>query len=299
MKIDLRETHLHYIGLFGGLGLLMLFAFGGWHLSETSEWFRNIWDQTDYRLLIIFGFPAITLWAFSFVYSYFWGRRKFIRTFKEVKKSNLVNCNDDEVVRIQGTLIVMGESLVAPFSDKQCAAYETRALCEEDVVTAKGSGSHVESKTIWETIKVVKEVSDFLIKCGEQYALVRVKDAQIKIHEDITHDDSNYKKDRGGFLTEQENEKRKNALEKMGLSPRNYVGVYAANIKFEEGILEPDEQVAVLGKGKWVDTSGIEELQFLVEQGVSKIFEIKNDAKSELHISDSIDVLDNHVGKKW
>ena len=44
MKFDLSETHLHYIGLFGGLGLLMLFAFGGWHLSESSEWFRNIWE---------------------------------------------------------------------------------------------------------------------------------------------------------------------------------------------------------------------------------------------------------------
>ena len=126
-----------------------------------------------------------------------------------------------------------------------------------------------------------------------------MKEGQVKIHEDILHDDSSYKKDRGGFLTEHENEKRKNALEKLGLSPRNYVGVYAANIKFEEGILEPDEQVAVLGKGKWVDISGIEELHYLAEQGVSKIFEIKNNATAVLHISDSSDVLDNHVIGKW
>ncbi len=297
MKIS--ETYAHYIGLFGGFAILFLVVFSGWELSENFEWFAEVWESISNRLFIILVGTVSIVWSLAYGYSYFWGRKKFIRTFKEVKKSNLVNCNDNEVVRIQGILIIMGESLVAPFSDKQCAAYETRALCEKNVVTAKSSGSHVESKTIWETIKVVKEVSDFLIKCGEQYALVRVTEGQVKIHEDIVHDDSNYKKDRGGFLTEQENEKRKNALEKMGLSPRNYVGVYAANIKFEEGILEPDEQVAVLGKGKWVDISCIEELHYLAEQGVSKVFEIKNDATAELHISDSIDVLDNHIEKKW
>lgn len=296
MKVD--ESVTHYIGLFGGFAILFLVVFSGWELAEKFEWFAEVWEPMSNRLFIIFVGTLSIVWSLAYGYSYFWGRKKFIRTFKEVEKSNLVNCNDNEVIRIQGTLIVLGDSLIAPFSGKRCAVYETRALCEENVVTSKATGSHVESKTIWETIKVVKEVSDFLIKCGEQYALVRVKEGQVKIHEDILHDDSSYKKDRGGFLTEHENEKRKNALEKMGLSPRNYVGVYAANIKFEEGILEPDEQVAVLGKGKWVDISGIEELQYLAEQGVSKIFEIKNDATAELHISDSIDVLDNHIIKK-
>lgn len=295
MKID--ESVTHYISLFGGFAILFLVVFSGWELAEKFEWFAEVWEPMSNRLFIIFVGTLSIVWSLAYGYSYFWGRKKFIRTFKEVEKSNLANCNDNEVIRMQGTLIVLGDSLIAPFSGKRCAAYETRALCEENVVTSKATGSHVESKTIWETIKVVKEVSDFLIKCGEQYALVRVNEGQVKIHEDIVHDDSNYKKDRGGFLTEHENEKRKNALERMGLSPRNYVGVYAANIKFEEGILEPDEQVAVLGKGKWVDISGIEELQYLAEQGVSKIFEIKNDATAELHISDSIDVLDNHIIK--
>ena len=296
MKVD--ESVTHYIGLFGGFAILFLVVFSGWELAGKFEWFAEVWEPMSNRMFIILVGTLCIFWLLAYGYSYFWGRKKFIRTFKEVEKSNLVNCNDNEVIRIQGTLIVLGDSLIAPFSGKRCAAYETRALCEENVVTSKATGSHVESKTIWETIKVVKEVSDFLIKCGEQYALVRVKEGQVKIHEDILHDDSSYKKDRGGFLTEHENEKRKNALEKMGLSPRNYVGVYAANIKFEEGILEPDEQVAVLGKGKWVDISGIEELHYLAEQGVSKIFEIKNNATAVLHISDSIDVLDNHIIKK-
>ena len=297
MKVD--ESVTHYIGLFGGFAILFLVVFSGWELAGKFEWFAEVWEPMSNRMFIILVGTLSIFWLLAYGYSYFWGRKKFIRTFKEVEKSNLVNCNDNEVIRIQGTLIVLGDSLIAPFSGKRCAAYETRALCEENVVTSKATGSHVESKTIWETIKVVKEVSDFLIKCGEQYALVRVKEGQVKIHEDILHDDSSYKKDRGGFLTEHENEKRKNALEKLGLSPRNYVGVYAANIKFEEGILEPDEQVAVLGKGKWVDISGIEELHYRAEQGVSKIFEIKNNATAVLHISDSSDVLDNHVIGKW
>ncbi len=213
-----------------------------------------------------------------------------------MKKSTLINCNDNEVVRIQGTLKVIGEPLIAPFSAKQCAAYQTRALNEEDVVTTKGSGSHVESKTIWETIKVVKEVRDFLIKCGEQYALVRVSEGQIKIHEDIVHDENAYTKDRGGFLTESENNKRQETLIRMNQSYRNYIGVYAEDIKFEEGILEQDEQVAVRGVGKWINVDSIEELNFLREEGVDKVFELKNTTDYQLFISDSLDVLEKVIG---
>ncbi|NQY65812.1 MAG: hypothetical protein HRT38_19375 [Alteromonadaceae bacterium] len=231
-----------------------------------------------------FGF----IWLMAFTYSYFWGKKKFIRTFKEVERSSLANCKDGELVRIQGKLITLGLPLVAPFSAKQCSAFETRASRMEEVVTAKGSGSHVDSKTIWETIKVVKEISDFFIQCGDSYALVRANDCQLKIHEDTVHDESSYAKDRGGFLTESENTKRQDTLERMGLSYRNYIGVYAADIKFEEGILEPREQVAVRGEGKWIKIDSSEEFQFLSEKGVEKVFEIKSCADTKLYISDSV-----------
>lgn len=291
MKIS--ETHAHYIGLFGGFAVLFLVAFVGWELAETFEWFAEIWEPMGNRIFIIFAGTLCIIWFCSFIYSYFWGKRKFIRTFKEVERKRLTDCVDGQVVRVQGVLKTVEEPLVAPFSRKNCSAYETRALRQEDVVTAKGTGSHVEQKTIWETIKVVSEAKDFLIMCGEQYALIRVAESQIKIHEDIAHDELDYERDRGGFLTEAENNKRKDALEQMGLQPRNYIGVYAANIKFEEGILESDEQVAVKGQGRWVATAELPELSKFAQQDTEKVFEIKASENFPLIISDSLDVLES------
>jgi hypothetical protein len=109
------------------------------------------------------------------------------------------------------------------------------------------------------------------------------------------HDESSYAKDRGGFLTENENNKRQEALIRMSHSYKNYVGVYAEDIKFEEGILEQDEQVAVRGVGKWINVAELEELSFLLEKGVNKVFEIRNSADNQLHISDSLDVLEKVI----
>jgi hypothetical protein len=290
--MKLSETHAHYIGLFSGFAVLFLVIFAGWELAETFEWFAEIWESMGNRMFIIFAGTFGIIWFCYFVYSYFWGKRKFIRTFKEVERKALTDCVDGQVVRIQGVLKTLEEPLVAPFSRKNCSSYETRALRQEDVVTAGGTGSHVDQKTIWETIKVVSEAKDFLIKSGEQYALIRVADSQIKIHKDIAHDEPDYERDRGGFLTEAENNKRKEVLEQMGLEPRNYIGVYAANIKFEEGILEPDEQVAVKGQGKWIATENLSELSGIAQQGVVKVFEIKASENSTLVISDSLDVLE-------
>ncbi|MBU2918488.1 hypothetical protein KO505_11025 [Psychrosphaera sp. F3M07] len=291
--MKLTETHTHYLGLFGGFAIMFIVIFAGWELAETFDWFAEVWESMGNRLFIIFSGTMGIIWLIAFIYSYFWGKRKFIRTFIEVERKSLNDCVDGQVVRIQGVLKSIGEPLVAPFSRKQCSTYETRALRQEDVVTTKGHGTHVEQKTIWETIKVVSDSKDFLIRCGEQYALIRVDDCQMKIHEDIAHDEPDYERDRGGFLTEAENNKRKEALEQMGLQPRSYIGVYAANIKFEEGILEPDEQVAVKGQGKWIATAELPDLSEIAQQGIEKVFEIKAGDNSPLVISDSLDVLES------
>lgn len=290
--MKLNETYAHYIGLFVGFAILFLIIFAGWELAETFEWFNEIWESMGNRMFIIFAGTFGIIWLGSFIYSYFWGRRKFIRTFKEVELRTLNDCIDGQVVRIQGILKSIGDPMLAPFSKKSCSAYQTTAFRQEEVATVKGTGTHVEQKTIWETIKVVSEAKDFLIKCGEQYALVRVADSQIKIHEDIVYDEPDYKRDRGGFLTEAENNKRKEVLEQMGLQSRNYVGVYAANIKFKEGVLEPDEQVAVKGQGKWITTAELPELFTIAQQGVEKVFEIKASENSPMVMSDSLDVLE-------
>jgi len=294
MKIN--ESVTHYIGLFGSFAILFLVIFSGWELAEQSVWFAELWDSMPNRLFIIFVGTISIIGTLAYTYSYFCGHKKFIRTFKEVGILKLEACQDNELVRVQGKLILLGNPLIAPYSETQCAAYETRASTMEEVVTASGGGSNVQSKPIWETLKLVSETTDFLIKCENSYAIVRVDECKLKIHKDTVHDENSYTKDRGGFLTESENNKRQETLIRMNQSYRNYIGVYAEDIKFEEGILEQDEQVAVRGVGRWINLDDTEELKFLREKGIDKVFEIKNSTDHQLYISDSLDVLEKVIG---
>jgi len=292
MKIS--ETVAHYIGLFGGFAIFFLVTLSGWELADNSVWFADVWESMYNRLFIIIVGTISICALCAYIYSYFWGKRKLIRTFKEVEISKLDKCKENELVRIQGELVLLGNSLIAPFSGKECAAFETRALTLEEVATAKGGGSHVESKQIWETLKLVSSTIDFLIKCESSYAVIRVDKCQLKIHEDIVHDENSYTKNSGGFLSEEENNLRKEALTRMNHSYRNFIGTYAEDIKFEEGLLEQGEQVAVRGVGKWIELGDREELNFLRKKGVDKVFEIKSSIDHQLYISDSLDILEKY-----
>ncbi len=52
------------------------------------------------------------------------------------------------------------------------------------------------------------------------------------------------------------------------------------------------ERVAVLGRGQWISTAAYQELRFLSERGIDKVFEIATDAEQQLVISDSADFLE-------
>ncbi len=288
----INETLAHYIGLFSGYGLFILFALLGWQLAEYSEWFANVWASKFNRVAIIscFAFGAICLFAYT--YSYFWGKRKLIRTFKATVLSAISQCADGEIVRIQGALDAMPATLTAPFSQRQCSAYSFRASRHVERVTTSKSGSHVSSEKAWETFAFIELANDFLIRCENEFALVRSNKAKIVIQPDTVHDESSYSKDGGGFLTDDENTKRKQTLEALGISPRPYIGIYAEDVKFEEGVLVIDEQVAVLGRGYWISTAEYPELRFLTERGIVRVFEIATDAEQQLFISDSADVLE-------
>jgi hypothetical protein len=290
MKI--KESNVHYISLFSGFACFFLVAIGGWGLAEQSVWFAQYWEHKPTRFFFIFACTIGMMILAVYSYSYFWGRKKFIRTYKEIGRKRLDKCKDNELVRVQGEVFLLGEPLIAPLSNKKCAAYETKVLKKEDVTTLNGSEGHVGSNTIWQTIKIVKESRDFLIQGEESIGLIRVNGGKLKICLDITHDQSSYKKDRGGFLTEEENTIRQRTLKQMGLPYKSFVGAYSRDIKFEEGVLEQGKQVAVRGVGKWISTANSEELFFLNKDGVKKVFEIVNSEDNQLHLSNLLYVLE-------
>jgi hypothetical protein len=290
--LKINETLTHYIGLFSSYGLIILTALLGWELSEHSEWFANLWVSKLNRVALISCCALGAICLFVYTYSYFWGKRKLIRTFKAIVRSTLSKCIDGEIVRIQGDLHTLPELLNAPFSQRQCSAYSIRASKRVERVTTSNMGSHVSSETAWETFTFIVLAKDFLIRCEDHFALVRSNNAEILIQPDTIHDESSYLKDRGGFLTDDENTKRKHTLEALGISPSPFIGVYSEDVKFEEGVLQDGEQVAVLGRGQWIHTAAYQELRFLTERGIDKVFEIATHTEQKLFISDSADILE-------
>ncbi|MFC3201693.1 hypothetical protein ACFOEW_07680 [Alteromonas oceani] len=289
--MKLKESTVHYLWVFGSIGTFALVALAGWEMAEHSIWFEQYWSHKPSRFLIIFAGTLTTIGLAAYTYSYFWGRKKFIRTYKEINRTELNESRDGELIRIQGELVLLGEPLIAPLSQKECAAYETIAQIEEEVATVSGSETNVGSRTIWQTIKHINKAKDFLIRSEGSYALIRVAQGNLKISLDMIHDEQHYKKDRGGFLTEEENSLRRNTLESMDLPTKPYVGVYSRNIRFQEGVLEQGEQVAVRGTGTWTSTD-TDELSFLFGQGVKKVYEIENSEEFQLYFSDSSAVLE-------
>ncbi|WP_157605979.1 hypothetical protein [Rheinheimera sp. SA_1] len=293
MKIN--ETITHYIGLFSGKVLIIIFALLGWKLTEYSDWFANVWASEFNRVTLTSCFACGAIWLSVYTYSYFWGKRKLIRTFKANARSTISKCTDGDLVRIQGELNTLPALLNAPFSQRQCSAYSIKASRRVERATSSNSGSHVSSEKAWETFTFVELANDFLIRCENHFALVRSKDAKIIIQPDTVHDESSYSKDRGGFLTEDENTKRKQTLAALSVSPNQYIGVYGVDVKFEEGVLAHGEQVAVLGRGHWINTDAYQELRILTERGIDKVYEIATDTEQKLFISDSVDVLEQEL----
>ena len=191
----INETVSHYIVLFTGLGLIIGIALLGWRLVEYSQWFAEIWASEFNHWLIIFGSLFALLWLFINTYSYFWGRKKLIRTFKKVDFSRIEDCKDGDMVRIQGHLKLLSPSQIAPLSERKCTAYTIRVSEMVDRITVSGTGSNVGSESAWETIKFVEIANDFLIQCGSHYAVVRVSGAKVFIHADTSHDETTYEKD--------------------------------------------------------------------------------------------------------
>ena len=119
----------------------------GWQLVAYSEWFASIWESMFNRIIIIFSFTFGSIWLAAYLYSYFWGKKKLIRTFKKVNYVNIKDCIDGDVVRIHGALVSMDKYLVAPLTQRKCSAYTLRVSIQVERVTTSGSGTHVRNET--------------------------------------------------------------------------------------------------------------------------------------------------------
>ncbi len=133
-------------------------------LAEHVEWIAHAWTigkggsrgngAAGGTISVVFGLAVLVLTGY--IYSYFWGKLKLIRSFKAIAQSSIAKCSDGEIVRIQGTLELMPTKLTAPFSQRQCSAYSISAL--------KPAKTNDWPRTYWDPIAFKLLANDFLIR---------------------------------------------------------------------------------------------------------------------------------------
>ncbi len=166
------------------------------------------------------------------IYNYLFSKKARInRKLKKAPWKKIAGFRNGEIAKIVGDILPIEEPLQAPLSHRECSYYFV--LVEQK--KSSGKSSH------WKTI-IEKEVSNkFLIKDGEHYALIN----DHRIMSNIVID----RKFTSG-LFDDATERLKAYLKKHGHDDEGFLG-FNKEIRYNEGILENGERVAVLGKGHW------------------------------------------------
>lgn len=270
--------------MFGSMGIFIGSLQLGWYLSDTYEWFFKVWDESTLNRLFIAAITTVTPLYFAYnFYSYHWGNKKRVRTFKEIKLVSLSSCKSGEPVRIQNKLIPLENDLTSPITNRSCRAYIITA--KKEVERVAHNGNNVTTNTGWETIKTVQKGADFIVECGNHFAYVSCESANLSIQNDY-----HYEKLSCQSFKPKDKEKAINALKEMGVLHHSFISYHEA-ISFDEGVLEQGEEVAVVGTGIWKNTEDILGFPSSLSH-IDKVFFIKATENEPVYISDSKDILE-------
>ncbi|QBY05161.1 hypothetical protein E2K93_12550 [Thalassotalea sp. HSM 43] len=282
--MKLNETHFYYILMFGSMVGFIASLQLGWYLSETNDWFFTVWDESTFNRIFLAAITTFIPLYFAYnFYSYYWGAKKRIRTFKERELVSLSNCKSGEIVRIQNKLIPLSDDLTSPITNRSCSAYIVTA--KQEVERVSHNGNNVTTNTGWETIKTVNKGVNFMIECGEHFAYISYENANVSIH-----NDHHYEKLSCQSFNPKDKEMAINTLKEMDVLHHSFINYHEA-IRFDEGVLEQGEQVAVVGAGNWKNTDDIADFPSNLEH-IKKVFFITATESKPVYISDSKDILE-------
>lgn len=153
---------------------------------------------------------------------------KFKKKFNESGYVKIANFPEGEVCKFIGTVELVGEPIISPFSKQECALYHFR------VEELTSPNSLLEN---WEKRLEEAESCKFVIRDGDHVAYLA---------DDILED----------LLIKSRWEKRTKTIEEFHdrwafkFDVRNFIGMWKY-LRYAEARLEPGEKVLVWGKGEW------------------------------------------------
>jgi hypothetical protein len=198
---------------------------------------------------------------------YFFSKKAVVkRNLKKAPHKSLQQFRSGETARVIGKIECVDEPMIAPLSGRKCAHYYIHV--QQHV--SSGKSGH------WKTL-IEEEVSNtFVIRDGDKCAIINDNDIKSYIVED--------KKYASGFMNNP-TESLTAYLKKHGHESETYFG-FNKKIRYFEGVLEPGEQTAVLGKGTWKKAydAGLPDHYY-------EVLVITADEKGKLYLSDDPDTV--------
>lgn len=199
---------------------------------------------------------------FIFFALYFSKKAMIKRKLKRATYRRFAEIRRGEVAKLVGKVQFIDEPLVAPLSGRRCAYYHV--VVEQRVST--GKSSH------WKTIIEEEATSKFVLREETRYAYIKSNKIKSYVVDDIEY--------KSGLWEDASNELERylndHQLESTGLLGFN------KTIRYREGVLEENEEVAVLGTGDWRNAS-----ELGLPSELDRVLLIRSPQNDALYLSDS------------
>ena len=185
--------------------------------------------------ILFFSVIALIVLAIYFVIRFFKTDNKIKRKIRTTERVPIQSFVDGAVTKVVGKVMPVKNPLIAPLTGKKCVLYH--AIIEKLISDGEVSN--------YSTIVDEKISCDFFITDKTGLAEIRPEGATIYLKKDL--------KKKVGLFNSMD-ERLEQYLKKHGLDSSKFLGINPG-YRFQEGILEIGEGVAISGQGKWEETA--------------------------------------------
>jgi hypothetical protein len=219
----------------------------------------------EFNLWIV-GSVILGIVIFIVVVSYFSKKNLILRELKKDRRKQLISVKENEYAKVIGKVFQTNQPLIAPLSGRACVYYEV-------LIEKKGDKS-------WHQFIKEEKAQDFFIKSQGEMAKVK---ANIQANSKRVFLVKDFKKTSG--FRKESTMRFDNFLEKHDKSSIGLLG-FNKTLRYREGIIEINENIAVKGIGNWKSLKeSIEGFSY------SRILTFSGNPKEKLIITDLAEAL--------
>ncbi len=202
---------------------------------------------------------------------------KKARIRRKLRKSELKKIADfksGEIAKIIGKVEFVDDPLISPLSNRICSYYYVHVQQK----VSSGKSSH------WKTIVEEEVSSKFVIREDTDYAFIN--DNKLKCY---IVQDRNYS---SGFMKDA-TENLEKYLNSKDYKSEGFMGINKT-LRYKEGVLEKEEEIAVFGKGEWKDAAKLN-----LPEKYGRVLEITSTNNEAVYLSDDPGTTKKNVIKKY